>query len=200
MSDCSNVEMRELLPEYLHQVLDARARARVEAHLASCEDCTVELETMRAVRMALSRTPPIDTRSIVAALPRPAARVARSARHFPMWRVAAALTMVSVGGLSLVLARKAYTPEPMTAKAVAVAPTPPAAGTAATPNVSPSGAAATTAAPASAEPALSFGGGVDDLENADIEALIAAVDGLDVALAVEPEPSSPIVPAGDTTR
>ena len=33
MTDCANVEVRELLPEHLHDVLDAPTRARVDAHL-----------------------------------------------------------------------------------------------------------------------------------------------------------------------
>ena len=197
MSDCANIEMRELLPEYLHERLGDVERARVAAHLASCEDCAAELEAMRAARSALSRTLPIDTRKIVAALPRPVQRTSRPALHFPVWRVAAALTMVSVGGLSLVLARKAYTPEPMTPPSVVSTTGIPDVPPAPSPSI---GSASEAPAPAVSRPALSFGGGLDDLENTDIEALIAAVDGLDVALAIDPEPASPLAQPGDTTQ
>ena len=46
MSDCANVEIRELLPEYLHDRLGAPQRALVEAHLSDCEDCSAELGTL----------------------------------------------------------------------------------------------------------------------------------------------------------
>ena len=40
---CKNDEIKELLPAYLGQELDFAALKRVEAHLASCEDCRSEL-------------------------------------------------------------------------------------------------------------------------------------------------------------
>jgi anti-sigma factor RsiW len=203
MSDCPNVEMRELLPEYLHDALDASTSERVRVHLASCEECAAELEAMRAVRSAFSRTPSIDASKIVAALPRPRARsttrLSRDSR-FPTWRVAAALAIVSVGGMTLALARKAYTPQPIdsvvsaTAGASAVADSP----TSALPT---DRTAASGAGESGAEtrPTLSFGGGVDDLETDEIEALIDLVDGLEVTFIDEPEYGASLVPQGDST-
>ena len=55
MSDCANIEMRELLPDLAAGTLDAHAHARVEAHLVGCADCASELETLRLVRRARFR-------------------------------------------------------------------------------------------------------------------------------------------------
>src|SRR6185503_20767170 len=77
MSDCLNVEMRELLPEYLNGTLAATRRAEVEAHLAGCAECADELTVLRLVREAYAaEAPAVNVNAIVAALPRGAARPA----------------------------------------------------------------------------------------------------------------------------
>lgn len=43
----------ELLPWYANDTLDAEERARVERHLAQCEDCRAELAVLRAMRAEL---------------------------------------------------------------------------------------------------------------------------------------------------
>lgn len=109
MSDCPNAEIRDLLPDLLHDRLDAPARARVLAHVDGCADCRSELELLRSLRGSMERaTPRVDLDRVVAALPKPGARrvVARQSRHMN-WRVAAAVTFLAVGGTSLVLARNA---------------------------------------------------------------------------------------------
>ena len=94
MSDCSNAEMRDLLPDLLHAQLDAAARARVEAHLRACADCREELELLRGVRDA-APTPRVDVRAIVAAIP---AYRRQRAWASPAWRAAAAIIFLAVGG------------------------------------------------------------------------------------------------------
>src|SRR5215207_9540172 len=108
MFDCANVEMRELLPELVAGSLDASTRARVEAHLVDCADCATEVETLRLVRASFASAPSVDTRRIVAALPTPSPAPAvgkggTSPRRWVDWRLAAALTMVTVGGLSIAI-------------------------------------------------------------------------------------------------
>src|SRR5215207_7109163 len=105
MFDCANIEMRELLPELAAGTLDAPTRARVEEHLLGCAECASELETLRAVRGAFASVPSVDVRRIVSSLPKPAAP-ARATPQAPVkrwvdWRIAAALTMITVGGLSV---------------------------------------------------------------------------------------------------
>ena len=96
MSDCMNIEVRERLPEWLHDALPAGERAVVDAHLATCADCAAELEVLR-VAMATMRARPvprIDTRAIVAALPKPASARPVARRSFAhQWRIAATILM-----------------------------------------------------------------------------------------------------------
>ncbi|MFL5562498.1 MAG: zf-HC2 domain-containing protein [Gemmatimonadaceae bacterium] len=68
MADCSNVEIRELLPERAAGALSAADLARVDAHLASCETCSSELALIQAARRAVRVTPSIDVGRISAAV------------------------------------------------------------------------------------------------------------------------------------
>ena len=68
MTDCTNGEMRDLLPDLLHGRLEAAERAEVESHLRSCEDCREELELLRNMRSALRRAPAVDVDSVVAGI------------------------------------------------------------------------------------------------------------------------------------
>jgi hypothetical protein len=103
MSDCPHAEVRDLLPDLLHDRLDARMRAEVVAHVDGCADCRAELEVLRSMRGALERgTPRIDVARIVAALPSPGTvGRRRSRRVWSDWRVAAAVTFLVAGGTSV---------------------------------------------------------------------------------------------------
>ena len=107
MSDCPNAEVRDLLPELLHDRLDAPTRARVLAHVNACADCRSELELLRSMRGALERaTPRVDVNRIVAALPSPSARSSQPRRTWRVlndWRIAAAVTFLVAGGSSLII-------------------------------------------------------------------------------------------------
>ncbi len=109
MSDCSNAEIRDLLPELLHDRLDAPTRARVLAHVNGCADCRSELELLRSMRGALERgVPRVDVDRIVAALPSPASAGSRRQRRvWSDWRIAAAVTFLVAGGTSLAVLRNA---------------------------------------------------------------------------------------------
>ncbi|OYV74079.1 MAG: hypothetical protein B7Z72_01020 [Gemmatimonadetes bacterium 21-71-4] len=52
MTDCPNAEVRDLLPDLLHDRLDEATRMRVEAHLRACEECRGELALLRSLRAA----------------------------------------------------------------------------------------------------------------------------------------------------
>ncbi|PYP60840.1 MAG: hypothetical protein DMD26_18920, partial [Gemmatimonadetes bacterium] len=54
MTDCPNAEMRDRLPDLLHERLDASARAVVMAHVADCDDCRAELVVLREARVVLA--------------------------------------------------------------------------------------------------------------------------------------------------
>ena len=171
MSDCANVEIRELLPEYLHNRLGAPQLALVEAHLSDCEDCSAELATLRAVRQAYASVRSVDTAGIVRALPKPPGRVQRPVmKRFATWqRIAAAISFISLGGISLAVSRSFFSGE----GAVVSSDTPVVAA------VSPTGRDAT--------PAISFGGGVSDIATEDLEKLLGALETLEAVPPAEPD-------------
>jgi hypothetical protein len=121
MNDCGSAEIRDQLPDLLHERLDEAARALVIAHLSTCIDCDEELRLLRDVLgMMESRTPRIDLTTIVNALPKPPIAAASIAvtpndatsnvisiasrrRRWSDWRVAAAVTLLVAGGSSAVL-------------------------------------------------------------------------------------------------
>jgi hypothetical protein len=212
MFDCANVEMRELLPELVAGTPDARTRARVEEHVASCTECASELETLRAVRGAYSSAPAIDVRRVVAALPKPAmasatARHTAPAKRWLDWRIAAAaaLTMITLGGLSVALSRRGHDAPPIQVVRRDTVPVviPPAPIPAVVKSVD-------TTRPPTPKPRnaggpkaqLAFGGGVDDLDDASLRALMGALDEIDrapVAPSAEPDrtPVLPVIKEGD---
>jgi hypothetical protein len=112
MSDCSNAEIRDLLPDLMHDRLDAPTRARVVAHVEGCADCRSELELLRSLRGALDRgTPRVDVNRIVAALPKPGSvrpRQHRGWRVLNDWRIAAAVTFIVAGGTSVLVIRNSH--------------------------------------------------------------------------------------------
>ena len=125
MSECTNGEMRDLLPELASGRLSAEMQLAVEAHVAECEECAGELALLRSLRPVLMRGPVVDAARIAAAVRAqvparaPGAREGRS-RTAP-WRLAiaaAALLAVSAVGYAVAMRRHAVAPE------VAVAPAP----------------------------------------------------------------------------
>ena len=155
MSDCQNVEIRELLPDYLSGTLSASRRAEVDAHVSSCIDCADELAMLRLVREAYAATTPaVNVGAIVAALPRKASRpVVRSWRSSQAFQIAAAISFIAVGGISLAVARSFFT------GTTTVGPIDTAAGVEA--------------------PAISFAGGLSDLGDEDVEALLSALESIE---------------------
>jgi hypothetical protein len=110
MTDCPNAEIRDRLPDLLHDRLDASTRAAIMAHVDGCEDCREELELLRGVRKAMiTNTPRVNLSEIVYALPKPGAALPPSTiRRMPRvdWRLAAAVTMLVAGASSLTLLSK----------------------------------------------------------------------------------------------
>jgi hypothetical protein len=104
MNDCSNAEIRDQLPELLHDSLTPEARARVQGHVDECTDCRDELELLRCVLASFdARTPSLNVGAVVSALPKPGARVIPLAprRRWADWRIAAAVTLLVAGGSSV---------------------------------------------------------------------------------------------------
>src|SRR4051812_32594020 len=114
MNDCTNAEMRDQLPDLLHERLELSARANLMAHVGDCIDCRDELQLLRDVQAMIARqTPRVDVNYIVGALPKAPVvgvtplRAPRGVEHRrPMWadwRVAAAVTLLLAGGGSFAL-------------------------------------------------------------------------------------------------
>ena len=156
MTDCLNVEIRELLPDYLSGTLSASRRVEVESHVATCSDCADELALLRLVREAWAATAPtVNVGAIVAALPRKASRPAvRSWRRSQAFQIAAAVSFIAVGGISLAVARSFFDGN------------------------STAGPIDTVAISAEA-PAISFAGGLSDLGDEDVEALLSALESIE---------------------
>ena len=101
MRDCPNGEMRDRLPELMHNRLDGESLRVVQAHVAGCADCRAELALLEQLRAAPA-APRIDTSRIVAALPRYRAVPAwRRAMGSGQLRAAAAAIVLLLGGYSL---------------------------------------------------------------------------------------------------
>ena len=178
MSDCLNVEIRELLPEYLNGTLSATRRAEVETHVAACAECADELTVLRLVREAYAEAPAVNVNAIVAALPRSAARpamrtpVQRSWRRSHAFQIAAAVSFIALGGISLAVARSFFNGN------------------------TPAGQVDTGIASNGAEtPAISFAGGVSDLGDEDLEALLTALETIE-ALPVTETSDPPLTGSG----
>lgn len=117
MNKFTELDIKEMLPDLLHGKLDAGARAQVEAHVASCEACTEELEILRKIKSAAVFIPAIDVDRVVRQIPPyraivPAREVPARSRAVA-WLVAASLVVVVLGGGSLLMIQKKPTPAPV---------------------------------------------------------------------------------------
>src|SRR5438445_12287695 len=137
MNDCANADIRDQLPDLLHERLDASARAAVQAHVADCVDCRAELELVRRTRrLIMAATPAVDVETIVMALPHPRQAGAIATRRRMDWRLAAAVAVFAVGAGSLAVVARGgnggapivnpvqVTQAPVAPTPIAVAPTP----------------------------------------------------------------------------
>ena len=74
MMDCTNADVRDMLPDFAGGRLGATDRERVERHLEGCAECAAELSLLRSVARAIGRAPAVNVARIVAALPSPDSR------------------------------------------------------------------------------------------------------------------------------
>jgi hypothetical protein len=101
MRDCSSGEVRDRLPELMHNRLSGETLVVVRAHVADCADCRAELALLEQLRSAVA-PPRLDSARIVASLPRYRAVPAwRRALHSAQLRAAAAVVLL-VGGYAVV--------------------------------------------------------------------------------------------------
>ena len=126
MTECRTPDMQDLLPDYVSASLDATAAASVEQHLSICDPCRDDIALLRRARAIRPTAAPVDIARIVAGLPRPTPmlRLVRSSNDqslvaaaatihtrprrrwsVSVWRVAAAVGVMVVGGTSLLVSR-----------------------------------------------------------------------------------------------
>ncbi|MEA2766244.1 MAG: hypothetical protein QOK07_2648 [Gemmatimonadaceae bacterium] len=188
MSKCTELDIREILPDLLHGTLDAGARERVEAHVASCEECIQELEVLRTVKSAAVFIPAIDAERVVRQIPPyrvivPAAQAPARSRVVS-WLVAASLIVVVLGGGSLLMIQKTPAVEP-------VASVPGGSVTQTdSPGVRSAGTSNEPAIPTTAAPhALALASAVDGLSDNNLQQLMNDLNSFDALPVTEPGPA-----------
>jgi hypothetical protein len=194
MNKCTESGIQEMLPDLLHGALTADARGRVEAHLATCEECREDLKVLRTVQTAAVFAPTIDVDRVVRQIPPyrsivPAVELPARPRLMS-WLVAATVAIAIVGGGSLVLMREdvppgsiaGRTPEPPVQIPTQLTPgasitrepvTPPNAGVRITELHT---------------PALALAANVDGLSDGHLAQLMDEMNRFDALPASEPEP------------
>jgi anti-sigma factor RsiW len=194
MNKCTELDIQEMLPDLLHGTLGADARARVEAHIASCEDCAEELQVLRTVKSAAVFIPSIDVDRLVRQIPPYRTIVpvtqAPARSRLVSWLVAASLVVVVLGGGSLLMIQKTPTIGRVATRGPSTPPSavPTKAG-------STGGGAATETPRVSAIPpttaphALAFASGVDGLSDNNLRQLMNDMNSFDALPASEPGPA-----------
>ncbi len=178
MHDCGDAAMRDRLPLFATGRLTEADTTMVEAHLVSCRDCAAELQVVRAVGRAFE-VPRVDAAVIAAAIP--IARRKRPAYYQqPMWRVAAAMTLM-IGGTAGVLVMRQADPGAVGTAAIGVDSGAGAGGLSAESTLAM--APILAVGPAT----ISFGGSLSDLTDAQLEALLAQIERIDGSVSAEPE-------------
>ena len=192
MSDSSHVT--DILPDLLHQTLDAGTRAAVESHLSECESCRRELEVLRRARGALS-APPVDTARVAAAIP-PYVAVRRRWLSGVAWRIAAAILVVAG---ALVLWRTAGPPARQLADRQLAEPPrveAPAPASPRDPVTARSEVKVAAQTPVVRPAELATGETLHDLSEADLRALLQEISALDGVTSSETEVVVPAVGKG----
>ena len=190
MNKCTVLDIQEVLPDLLHGKLDARARARVEAHVASCKECTEDLEVLRTVKSAAVFIPAIDVDRVVRQIPPyrvivPAAQVPTRSRVVS-WLVAASLAVVVLGGGSLLMIQQ----KPSAPRVVINdGPDQPGGTSRLTlPKAVPTVGQKPPVVPVPRPHALAMASGVDGLSDGNLRQLMNEMDGFDALPTAEPEP------------
>jgi anti-sigma factor RsiW len=204
MTECTNLDVRDLLPERARGTLSGPSLAMVDAHLATCASCRAELGMVRSAQAVLGNPPSIDAARIAAAMVRSKAlrrdatvaiNEARRRRTWGMSRPSrrvwlAAASLVAIAGAAILATNAERPSAPGAAPSVAHVPQPTTAPVVATIDSSP-------VRPAPVRPAgrteIVMGGGVSDLADADLESLLQVLDDVDAQLDVEPAVLLPVL-------
>jgi anti-sigma factor RsiW len=176
MNDCPNGELRDLLPDLLHDRLAPAERRMLEEHLRACADCRAELALLGDLRAGMQRAPAISSASvdaIAAALPAYRAPARRGWSGRASWRVAAAIVVLAAGGSAVGIVQRGGMRAGAGDSVIA-------AGDATVPE-------------APRELAMA-GGSLSDLDEGELTMLLAEIETLDALPAVDVEPATPLTP------
>ncbi len=213
MTECMNAEVRDALPDLLHGRLGDLDRATMKAHVESCADCRAELALMERVRAYAPLGPSIDVSRIVSMLPAPVpsaeqqvAQIAPGRQHSGMskiWKLAAAVALIVAGTLTFSKSREPVSSGSTVAKIATVVHAPSAASEVPAPAVTPEAqpkevaitnpVAVATSKRVVSTSGLSLTGGVQDLTDTQLEALLREVDNVEGLPTAEPETISVVV-------
>ena len=190
MTDCPNAEMRDRLPDLLHERLETSLRAAVMAHVDECDDCRAEVALLRETRLVLSpEMRAVDvvaiSRVVVERTRRPATGSARRSPRMD-WRIAASIALLVVGAGSVALFVRSSESQPrvaVVADTPSIVPNVAGPDTVATPIPRPE----TTPAVVAASAELSATAPVSDLSEGDLRALLRDLDQIDAEPSAEPE-------------
>jgi hypothetical protein len=190
MTDCPNVEIRDRLPDLLHERLDPSTRAAVMAHVVDCQDCDVELRLLREARTVLSsgiRMVDVTAvaRVVVARVPRASAATGGGRSRGLDWRIAASVLLFAIGGASVVMLRgHGDAGQPASAH---IAPRP-AALAADVGSATPAAESVASSSALSQDAELSAAGGVSDLSDSELRSLVDDLPTLDALPPTDPDP------------
>ncbi len=194
MTDCPRADIRDILPDWVHGTLDTATGALVSAHVAQCADCAAEAGLLRVARAALAKSPRIDTERIAAAVNAARSEPRENRRRWPavagILAVAAGIAAVMFGGVA---ERDSGTTTANDSRVSGAASARIDTGTLAQLAGGETADSLTaTGTPKSpltdGQPQLVMGGGIADLGDQELEALLGALDGVDAIPSAVPEP------------
>jgi hypothetical protein len=185
MNDCTNLDIRDLLPEFARGALRGASLATVEQHLATCASCRAELTLVRNAQAVLGVTPPFDAARISSAVVR--SGTARQIGRQRVWLAAASVAAIAAAAtLVTSLTRTSATSDlasPIATVEEPVVETP----------ILPSPQRGPTTTHEDRRVELVLGSGLNDLADADLESLLGALEGFDAHVDVEPAPVLPLL-------
>ena len=208
MNECENNEVRDVLP-LLASGGQVESSASVEVLIAGCEACREELALLKAARQALLRAPVVDAGRIARAVPAYGRAPLADPRIVPIgsrrtkapaWRIAAAALLVVAAGTAITVRQAGddLRTTPVVASGdsadsiVQVPVGPVVASDPAGPVRGDAESGTLTGVPRNdAGTQMTFGGGLEDLSEEDLVALLAALDDSEPLAAEEPDEAFP---------
>jgi len=205
MIDCPNGEVRDILPDYLHDRLEPSQRESVERHLAGCAACREELALLRELRGTLQRAPRVHVETIAASIPpyRAPARKEWSGG----WRAAAAIVAIALGGTSIALWQRSTHSAPAAVPPTAVVAAAPSSAAGirepvitrraperASSRVSPDAPARSSTRAIDTEELAMGGGAITELSDGELSTLLQEIESLDALPSTEVDASAPELP------